>query len=300
MHFPVAGIEISPLVPLLVAFSISLVTSTGGVSGAFLLLPFQMSVLGFVTPAASATNHLFNVVAIPGGVARYVREERMLWPLAWTVAAGTVPGVVLGTLVRVRWLPDPGRFRIFAGGLLLVLAVQMIHALLAGRRASPGSSPAVPEPAGAEPADWSLEVAEAGIGRVAYTFRGGAHAFRPAPVILLALVVGVAGGAYGVGGGALMAPLLISLFALPVHTVAGAALFGTFLTSLFGVASFQVLAPLHPGLPVAPDWRLGLLFGLGGLAGTWCGAWAQRWIPDAAIRWMLAGTLVFVGLRYVL
>ena len=53
MHFPVSGVEVSPLVPPLVAFAISFFTSTGGVSGAFLLLPFQMSVLGFTSPAVS-------------------------------------------------------------------------------------------------------------------------------------------------------------------------------------------------------------------------------------------------------
>ena len=33
----------------------------GGVSGAFLLLPFQVSVLGFTSPAVSPTNLIFNI-----------------------------------------------------------------------------------------------------------------------------------------------------------------------------------------------------------------------------------------------
>jgi len=56
MYFPVAGIEISPWIPPLVAFAISLLTSMGGVSGAFLLLPFQVSILGFLR-GCSATRH---------------------------------------------------------------------------------------------------------------------------------------------------------------------------------------------------------------------------------------------------
>jgi uncharacterized membrane protein YfcA len=42
----------------------------GGISGAFLLLPFQMSVLGYTNPSVSATNQFYNVVATPGGVWR--------------------------------------------------------------------------------------------------------------------------------------------------------------------------------------------------------------------------------------
>ena len=34
---------------------------------------------------------------------------------------------------------------------------------------------------------------------------------------------------------------------------------GTFVTSVFGVAFYQAIAPLYPNLSVAPDWTLGLL-----------------------------------------
>ncbi|MBI5253753.1 MAG: TSUP family transporter, partial [Euryarchaeota archaeon] len=80
MLFPVSGVETPIFVPPLVAFVISFFTSMGGVSGAFLLLPFQMSVLNFTSPAVSATNFVYNIVAIPSGVYRYLREGRMAWP----------------------------------------------------------------------------------------------------------------------------------------------------------------------------------------------------------------------------
>jgi len=97
MYFATAGIEASPLIPPLVAFVISFFTSMGGVSGAFLLLPFQMSFLGYTNPSVSATNQLFNVVAIPSGVYRYCKEGRMVWPLTWIVIIGTLPGVLIKT-----------------------------------------------------------------------------------------------------------------------------------------------------------------------------------------------------------
>ena len=93
MYFPVAGVEVSPLVPPLVAFGVSFFASMGGISGAFLLLPFQMSVLGYTNPSVSSTNQFYNVVAIPSGVYRYIKEKRMVWPLTIAVAVGTLPGV---------------------------------------------------------------------------------------------------------------------------------------------------------------------------------------------------------------
>ena len=88
-HFVTSGVETYLWFPPLVAFLIAILTSTGGISGAFLILPFQISVLGFATPGVTATNFLYNMVGTPGGVYRYAREKRMLWPLAVSVIAGT-------------------------------------------------------------------------------------------------------------------------------------------------------------------------------------------------------------------
>ena len=81
MYFPISGVEVSPFVPPLIALGVSFFASMGGISGAFLLLPFQMSVLGYTNPSVSGTNHFYNIVAIPSGVYRYVKEKRMVWPL---------------------------------------------------------------------------------------------------------------------------------------------------------------------------------------------------------------------------
>ena len=110
MLFPVAGIEVDFWIPPVVAFIISFFTSMGGLSGAFLLLPFQVSILGFTSPSVSATNQLFNIVAIPGGVYRYFKEGRMVWPLTLVVIIGTLPGVFIGAILRIQFFPDPKKF----------------------------------------------------------------------------------------------------------------------------------------------------------------------------------------------
>ncbi len=307
IEFPVSGVEVSPVVPPLVAFAISFLTSMGGVSGAFLLLPFQMSVLGFTSPAVSATNQVFNVVAIPSGVARYVREGRMVWPLTWVVIVGTLPGVLIGAVVRVRWLPDPTAFKVFAGAVLAWIGVRLARDLLR-RRAAVG--PTAEERfhqvvrdhrrrAEAGEAIPRVRVRRFGFTRVEYEFYGEAYGFSTPGVLALCLLVGVVGGVYGIGGGAIVAPFFVAVFGLPVYTVAGAALMGTFITSVAGVAFYQLLAPSYPHLAVAPDWPLGLLFGLGGMAGMYCGARLQKHVPAAAIKWMLVVVIAVVALRYL-
>ena len=101
------------------------------------------------------------------------------------------------------------------------------------------------------------------------------------------------------GGGAIMAPFLISFFGLPVYTAAGAALMATFVTSVAGVAFYQLLAPFYPDMAVDPDWMLGLLFGAGGLAGMYCGAMLQKYVPARTIKLILAVAILVPAVGYL-
>ena len=112
-----------------------------------------------------------------------------------------------------------------------------------------------------------------------YEFYGEIFDVSTWGIFALSFVVGIVGGIYGIGGGAIIAPFFVAFFGLPVYTVAGAALMGTFITSVAGVSFYQAIAPLYPELAVAPDWPLGLLFGLGGAAGMYCGARLQKHVP---------------------
>ena len=103
---------------------------------------------------------------------------------------------------------------------------------------------------------------------------------------------------YGIGGGAIIAPFFVSFFRLPVYTVAGAALMGTFVTSVAGVAFYQMLAPFYPDMAIAPDWLLGFMFGIGGTCGMYCGARAQKHMPARTIKAILAGCIFFIALKY--
>ncbi|MDD4951720.1 MAG: TSUP family transporter, partial [Desulfovibrionaceae bacterium] len=298
MYFPVAGIEVNPLLPPVVAFGISFLTSMGGVSGAFLLLPFQVSVLGFTSPAVSSTNQLFNIVAIPSGVWRYLKEGRMVWPLAWIVIIGTLPGVFIGAVVRIRYLPDPTSFKAFAGLVLLYIGARLVYDMF---RKRPGADKQAAEArfqelvmahrAKAEAQGRDLprvRVEEFSLKRIVYEFYGERYEVPVTKISIISFVVGIVGGTYGIGGGAIMAPIYVAVFHLPVHTVAGAALMGTCVTSVGGVVFYQCLAPFYPGMRVAPDWVLGLLFGIGGMAGMYCGARFQKFVPARVIKWILA------------
>ena len=53
MTFPISGVTTNVLLPPLISLVISFFTSMGGISGAFLLLPFQMSVLNYTAQSVA-------------------------------------------------------------------------------------------------------------------------------------------------------------------------------------------------------------------------------------------------------
>ena len=281
----------------------------GGVSGAFLLLPFQVSVLGFTSPAVSATNQLFNIVAIPSGVYRYIKEGRMVWPLTWVVIIGTLPGVLIGAIIRIRYLPEPRNFKMFVGLVLLYIGCRLLKDILTKKRTRNGQLSAeeqfqkqVKEFKAKHLNDRlpAVKVRKFNPTRISYDFYGRNFTINTIGVTGLSFIVGIIGGVYGIGGGAIVAPFFISFLGLPVYTVAGAALMGTFVTSVVGVVFYQIIAPFYPNIAIAPDWLLGFLFGVGGFGGMYCGARCQKYVPAKTIKWILAGCILLTASKYVI
>ncbi|MFI1018319.1 sulfite exporter TauE/SafE family protein [Streptomyces sp. NPDC020965] len=245
-----------PLAGLLIA----LVTAPVGVSGAVFLLPVQLSVFAVPSPAVTPTNLLFNVVAGPGALWRHRRTGALRGTLTRRLVLGTLPGVVIGAVIRVVALPGPTVFRLLIAGLLLPLGLWLIARTLRPVRDRPAAEPA------------------------------------PRTVTALAVAVGVVGGIYGIGGGSLLGPMLVGR-GMPVAQVAPAALASTFVTSVAGAATFALLS-LVDGGEVAPDWPLGLACGLGGLIGGYLGARLQPHLPERALRLLLGTLAASIGALY--
>jgi len=116
-------------------------------------------------------------------------------------------------------------------------------------------------------------------------------------LIALAAIVGCVGGIYGIGGGSILAPILIGTGRSPAD-VAPAALASTFITSVAGVITFTILSVGHHG-SIAPDWTTGIALGVGGLAGAYTGARIQSRLPELVIRRLVGILVTAIAARYL-
>ena len=245
------------------AYVIAALATPAGISGAVLLLPFQVSVLGTPSPAVTPTNLLYNVVATPGALYRYWRQHQTGGRLALMLITGTLPGVIAGSVIRVELLPGPRVFDLVIAAVLTPLGIWL--ALTRPPRPPDPDRPA---------------------------------RLIPVPIlVILAAAVGCVGGIYGIGGGSILAPILIGSGRSPAE-VAPAALASTFVTSVAGVITFTILS-IHQHGSVAPDWPTGIALGVGGLVGAYTGARIQSRVPDALIRRLVGILVVAIGARYL-
>ena len=251
------------LVALAAAFAVAAVATPAGISGAVLLLPFQVSVLATPSPAVTPTNLLYNIVATPGALYRYWRQQQTGGRLALLLITGTLPGVIAGSVIRVELLPGPKVFDLIVATVLIPLGTWLTL-----------TKPAVKDET-----------------------ERHARQIPSLALIALAAFVGCVGGIYGIGGGSILAPILIGS-GRPPREVAPAALASTFVTSIAGVITFTILSIDHHG-SVAPYWPTGIALGLGGLAGAYTGARIQSRLPDQLIRRIVGILVIAIGARYL-
>lgn len=111
---------------------------------------------------------------------------------------------------------------------------------------------------------------------------------RSAGILAVAWACGVASGMFGIGGGVLLVPLLVLLFAFRQHRAQGTSLIAL-------IPPTGVLALMAYSKEGFVSWKTGLLLIPGLFLGGIAGAKAAKWIEPVRMRQIFAGTLFAVG-----
>lgn len=118
----------------------------------------------------------------------------------------------------------------------------------------------------------------------------------PARRILLLLLVGAIGGlfsgAFGVGGGIVMVPLMLWLLRFDQRRAAATSLAAIVLSSISGSITYAATGHV--------DLLAGVLVGAGGIVGSLIGARLLRVLPIAILRWGFIALLVLIAIRMFL
>jgi uncharacterized membrane protein YfcA len=218
-----------------------------GVGGGIIMVPMLIWLAGFDQRRASATSLAAIVPSAIAGAVTYALNGEVDWIAAALVAAGGIAGSFLGTHL-LRRLPI-GWLRWLFIALLLLIAVRMLLEF-------PGSSTDI------QLQPWVV------VGLLA-----------------LGVLMGVASGLFGIGGGVLMVPLLITVFGAGELLAKG--------TSLLAMIPTSITGTVQNARHRLVDLRDAAIAGAAATAASFGGV-AVAFLLDPRLSAVLFGILVFL------
>ena len=238
-----------------------------GMGGAALVTPMLVLVFGVSPAVAVSSDVVASAIMKPVGAMVHIRARTVHWGLVGWLSAGSIPGVLLGTLLFARVLGSDAAsetIRTWIGWVLVIAVAAMLAKVWVGRRAS-------------------------GL-RGARTTLGTDMPVRPGPTLLLGLVVGVLVGMTSVGSGSLVVTTMLLLYPLLRPSI----LVGTDLTQAVPMLIAGAIA--HAGFGEISLAVVASLL-LGQIPGVWIGARMSSRYDGQALRWLLMVILAATAMK---
>ena len=248
-----------------------------GAGGGFVMVPLLILAWHFQPSLAVGTSLAVVFVTAVSGTFGYARSRVIDYRTGALLALAEMPGAVLGA-IAIKKAPA-GLAQIIFGVFFICLATYT-----ALRRSVPAQAATV-----------SASPPRSGTSRRVIVTSTGTryeYSFRLLPAMAATAVCGVLASFFGIGGGLLRMPLLISIFRFPVPVAAATSIFAMALSTGVGVASHAQLGNI--------DWSVVVFAGLGVLLGAQLGVKVSELLKQRVVITLLSLALVASGVTLIL
>lgn len=263
------------LILLAVGVAAGTIGSMVGLGGGVIIVPALVFLAEwsdtFALTPQMATGTSLAVVAVSSlsSSISYHKQRKIDMRSALLFFAGSGPGSLVGAYLNAR-LTGGGLLAGFGVFLIAVSFLLMIRHKLGKRQMR-----------------WSV------VRTYTDPVSGETHTYGYTKTVALAasFAVGLLAGLFGVGGGALMMPVLLILFHFPVHVAAATSMFMIFLSSIPGSAAHAHFGHIQ--------WLHAALLAPGAWAGGKFGAWLSLKLRVRTLALVLRLMLIATGLRLI-
>lgn len=224
-----------------------------GVGGGILLVPFLVIARHVDQKRAQATSLVMVALGALAGAARYGLNGEVAWAAAGVIVIGGLVGAYLGAHVMQR---SPNALLQALFGLLLITAgIRLLWPQTDGAPHTPRIT------------DLSITIS--------------------LWLVVAGVAMGLLSALFGIGGGILLIPILVTGFNFDLHLAAG-----TSLAVMAPIAFFGAIRLTRPGLT---QWPEGLRFGLGAIFGALLGASLALFLAASILQTAFGVLLLLVG-----
>ena len=266
-------LEISLGVSLaLLAVFIGIVAALIGIGGGALIVPTLVLLFEFTSQKAVGTSSSVIVATSLSAAAAYAWQRRIDYRLGLALAAGTIPGSVLGAYAT--GFVSTQLLRVLFGLFMMAVSLRMVFS--SDKRVSMVSTTR---------GGWARSIVDS---------RGVLFEYKASmlPGVAFSFLAGVASGLLGIGGGAVMVPVMTFLVGIPMHiavaTSAFMIVFSSFSAAVTQIAQGNVVFEYAAALA------------LGSVIGAQIGARLARRIRPGRLRKVFGVFLFVIGLRMVI
>jgi uncharacterized membrane protein YfcA len=242
-------------------FGVGLLVGMTGVGGGSLMTPLLILLFGIHPATAVGTDLLYAAATKAGGSVAHGLAKSIHWPAVIRLASGSIPASIL-TLFVLWQLDLNGESSRSLVNLVLCFALLLTAASLVFRKA------------------------------IMERYRARMEQFTPATTARATVLVGAALGVLvtisSVGAGAVGVTALLLLYPqLPMTRIVG--------SDIAHAVPLTLVAGMGHWATGAIDWHLMGVLLLGSLPGIVIGSYCAHRVPEAALRLVLAATLVLVA-----
>lgn len=263
------------LIMLAIGIVAGTVGSLVGLGGGVIIVPALIFLsrwydqLSISPQVATGTSLAVIAVSSLSSCIAYFKQRKVDTGSAFLFFAGSGPGSIAGAILNAH-LPGGGILNGFGVFMLAVSFLLMVRDKLKKRNMRWTVTRTFVDPAGGE----------------TYTY-----GYTRTTALAVSFVVGLTAGLFGVGGGALMMPVMLILFHFPVHVAAATSMFMIFLSSIPGSAMHAWYGHI--------DWLFALLLAPGAWIGGKLGAFLSLKLKSRTLVLVLRLMLVVVGFRFI-
>jgi uncharacterized membrane protein YfcA len=249
---------------VLIGFGAGVFSGAFGVGGGIILVPLLVLLFRFPQKRAQATSLVMVTLAAAAGFVTYAVNGEVAWIAAAFIMIGGLAGSLLGSHLVQR--SSDHRLQMAFGLILVIVAARLF--VSAFDLIAPSSTETVAADVFA-----SLNPVTA----VAFAGSG--------------LAMGLLSALFGVGGGIVVIPILVTLFDFRQQLAAG--------TSLAVMVPIAFLGAWRQSTTGATDWSLGFRLGVASIPGGILGAFLAVSVSGSLVRGLFALLVAIVGVRMI-
>ncbi|WP_332695820.1 sulfite exporter TauE/SafE family protein [Halalkalibacter lacteus] len=245
-----------------------------GLGGGIVVVPalLMLASLGFldITPqVAVGTSLLIMIFTGVSATLSYMKQKKVDYKSGLLFFSASGPGAIVGTWLNRGF--DTNSFQIYLGFFILFVS----FVLFIRNRLSP------------------LSRSGKGIERISTDENGDVYTYgyRVFPVLILSFVVGMLSGLFGIGGGSLLVPAMIVLFAFPPHLAVATSMFIILLSAIVGSISHIIQCNVN--------WMYAVALIPGAWFGGTLGAAINRRLSSDRLVLVLRVVLIIMALRLI-